>query len=287
MLNQPISIRTAYKEGWATLLSNKKVLLIIYGMNLLLAFVAMGPMSNLLGSVFGHNLLGAQLAEGFDYTIITEAIRHSDVGFSLSMNVLASFLILFIPWSVFYQGGMLALARQYPSDYRLLEFWRGGAYYFFRFLRLAVYAIVMMAVVSYLAYLIMKEGGFNPLNWESESGFIIKSRVLIILLLITYFSIATFRDIAKVSAAKNDPEFMLANNVAAFTAIGKSKILGLSFLNVVIALAAALLYAFLRKIVGGALLPALFLGQMYLIFRMMCTFVRLASFDHFFRDRIV
>ena len=275
----------AYKRGWAALKLYKMVILLVYSLNLLLAFVAVGPLSDLLSSVIGHTTLGALIENNFDFTVVTEIMRHSDVGLEISINILSSFVILYLPWSVFYQGGFLALARTYPEKVSLVEFWSGGAIYFFRFMRLATYCMLIMAAAGFLAYKLMQIGSFNPLQWESELKVISTFKILVGGIFLIFFLVATFRDAAKIFIADNNSEFILKVNIQAFKFLLSGKIILLAALNITVLALVTITYAVLRKFIGSALIPAIILGQMFLIFRMMYSFVRISSFYNYCNNK--
>ena len=272
-------IGTIYLKGWQSLRKNWKVLILTYGMNLLLAFIAIGPLSNLLAFCIGHTTIGEQLSSTFDYTLITEIMRHEGNALNISLAAVSSFFLLYIPWTVFYQGGYMAMIRQQSRKALLRDFWRGGATYFFRFLRLSLYVLgVTFVIISILYKLLVRV--INPLDLYSEGPLIKQFWISIIFFLVISFFISIFKELAKNLIAASDKPLISGTNILALRSTLKWRAIGLSLLNLLVLLMAVLLYCILRKLIGSYLIPAIIVGQLFLIFRLAYKYVRLASFYH-------
>ena len=276
------SISTLYMKGWQSMRKNWKVLLLTYGMNLLLAFVAIGPLSNLLTYSIGQTTIGKKVSSTFDYTLITEIIRHEGSGFNISLAAIGSFIVLYLPWSVFYHGGYMSLIRQDSNRALLRDFWRGGATYFFRFFRLALYVLGLSLIILAILCKLMATN-INPLKLESEGPIITQFWISIFLFLTVSFFISVFKELAKNLIAATDNPIITRTNIMAIKGTMKLKAIGLSLVNLVALLIAGLLYFLLRKLIGSNVIPAIIVGQLFLVFRLAYKYVRLASFYHYLK----
>jgi len=248
----------------------------------LLAFVALGPLTNLLSASLSRNNLGSKLASDFDYTIITEIMRHHDVAFELSLALMASFLVLYLPWAVFCQGGFMAMIRQYPNKAPMTDFWRGGAYYFFRYLRLAVYIIALSGIILQVFQKFLLNG-FSPFKLDSEGPMITKFWLLLIAFIGISILLHTIKTLSKNLIADEDHWNIGNANLKAIKLLS-ARTIALQFINILVILFFAGLYFLLRKLLGSYLIPAILLGQLFLLFRMASKYVGLASFHHYLED---
>ena len=265
-----------YRAGWTSLTQNWRVLPLIYGINLLMAFVAIGPLTKLLSLSLSRSPLGTQLANGFDYTLVTDLIRHGDFGLQLSVAVLGSFILIYALWAIFCQGGYMALIR-YSGSAPLTEFWKGGAYYFFRFLRLSLYVAGLCGVFLLILATFLRNKT-NPFELNYEGTVLRQMWILLGLFLVICFLLHTVKEMAKNYIARIDHAVITTANRQALRQSASMQALGLSLINLIVLLLCTALYFGLRKICGSALLPALLIGQVFLLFRIAYKYVRLASF---------
>ncbi len=277
-----MSSTASYLAGWRSLRQNWKVLLLTYGINLLLAFVAIGPLSNLLAMSIGRTTLGEKLSSTFDYTLITDIIRHEGSAFNISLAAMGSFIILYLPWAVFYQGGYMTIIRSDKQRVELKEFWRGGAEYFFRYLRLTVYTLgFTLIVMSILSKLLVNR--IQPFKLESEAPLMTQFWISIFIFLTITFFVGIFKELAKNLIAASDRKMISTANTLALKGTLKSRAIFLSLINLIVLIVIAALYFLLRKIIGSYLIPAIILGQLFLFYRLAYKYVRLASYYYYLK----
>ena len=116
MSRKSTSIWDHYRHGWTVLLANWRVILTVYGMNLFLAFVAMGPLSNVMKKAFGYSPLQEQFVSSFDYTFIMDFLHQYGTSVGLSMTVMGSFVVLYFFWNVFFTGGYMGIIQQRSGE---------------------------------------------------------------------------------------------------------------------------------------------------------------------------
>ena len=279
-----MSCTASYLAGWRSLLRNWKVLSLTYGINLLLAFIAVGPLSNLLTKSIGRTTLGDKISSTFDYTLITDIIRHEGSAFEISLAVVGSFIMLYLPWAVFYQGGYMSIIRNDNTKVKLKEFWRGGAEYFFRYLRLTIYTLGSTLLVLYiLSRLLINK--VQPFNLDSEGPLMTQFWGSILVFLIIAFIIGIFKELAKNLIAASDKKMISTANLLAIKGTFRSRAIFLSLINLLVLLVAAALYFLLRKLIGSHLIPAIIVGQLFLIYRLAYKYIRLASYYYYLKPK--
>ena len=90
-MNKPSAIIESLKSGWTMAVHAWPILTIVYFINLIIAVVFLGPISNLLSSVFENNSMAAQLVSGFDYTIIIDVINNHKEAVKIELPIRGKF----------------------------------------------------------------------------------------------------------------------------------------------------------------------------------------------------
>lgn len=271
------SIWSSYKLGWKSLLCNWRAILLSYLMTLFLAFIGMGPLSNILKKAVEGTVYQDKINLGFDYTLFSEILREFNTGVSISLILMLSLMVPMFLWSVFVSGGFMALIQQYPNKTPLTDFWRGGAYYFFRYLRLGIYLMACFGLVVFLCLTLLNLGEISPFSLESEGPLITKFWLILCLLGFMGFLLGVFRDLAKINIAKLDEKLLLTANKSAFQEATQLGNLSLCFLNLFTLAIFGALYFFIKKLFSSYLWPVIILGQIFLLGRIAYKYARVAS----------
>jgi len=272
------SILSIYKSALQGVFKNWRAILIVYLVNILIAFIAIGPVSNLLKKAFGNTDFELMNDSAFDFSLFGDFLRIYNQGLSISFYNILSFVCLYFFWSVFYQGGWTGIIYHKEESEGFSNFWKGGIYYFFRFFRLAIYVTISLIGVFYLAFIIFSQGELNPLHVNSEEPYIIRFWVLSILLIIIYFWFSIFRDVAKINIAKYDPKQIAISNLKALKKSIKLDSILLGLINAFAFLIVIALYYLLKKFLSGYVWPVIILSQLFLLYRITYKFVKLNSF---------
>jgi len=172
----------------------------------------------------------------------------------------------------------MPLITAYPKRVKLAEFWSGGATYFLRFLRLALYVLLVLMIVGSLCFILFSAGGLNPLATLTEAVLIKKFWIATVLFTLAYFFISIFKELAKAKIVSSSDKLLHKSNLAAAIATLRTSSLSLGLINLLILVAVCLIYFLLKKLIGSAFLPSLIAGQLFLVFRMAARFVKQASF---------
>lgn len=277
-------IFNTYRIAWQCLLLNWRILILLYAISLAFSFIALGPVSNLIESVFGDRLMLNDMIAGFDYTAIIDMINHHGTSVTISIAVIMSFLIIYFIWSVFYTGGIVEISCNRYARSSTLEFWRGGAHYFFKYLRLSIYIFLFLAILGILLGIYFTKDGLNPLHLESETHLIIRFKVLLILLVVVLFFKSIYRDIAKVVIKDLDHHpFLFKANGIALVKTFTLRFISLSVLNLMFLGLGLLLYLMLKQVLSS-LVVTIIISQLFFMYQIAYRFVRLASFNYLYSD---
>ena len=267
-----------YRQGWQTFLKHWKVALVVYVMNILLAFVAMGPLSKAVGRALEYSPLQEQFVSSFNHTLIMDFLHQYGYSIDLSINVIGSFMVLYLLWSIFYTGGYMGIIKNRENQQTGQHFWSGGARYFFKFMRLTLYTLAFIGAILFILGIIFSMGGTSPLVLDSEEALMGKLKYLVAIFIIIMFLIGVFKDVAKVKIADTESRFIDKANIAALRSVFNKHRLLLGFINVLFLILGGLLYLLLKKITGNFLIPTILISQLFLLYRIAYKFVRLASF---------
>lgn len=139
-----MNILTCYKKGTREAAARPKVILMLWAANAAFAFVAYRLFSSLFASALGRSGAAADLMTKADMNVLFEALVGSGRPLGVLRAGLLALILLYFFVSIFLQGGMLAgLVDGTLEDRSGRVFFSGGAQYYGRFLRLAVYSLVL------------------------------------------------------------------------------------------------------------------------------------------------
>ncbi len=278
------AIWSYYSAAWKCLLLNWRIILLLYLFSLGIAFLAIGPFSNLIEYVFGDSIMLSDMTSQFDYTAIVDMINYHSDGVQLSISTILSFVVVYFLWTAFYTGGLVELSMHKNTRSSTLLFWKGGAEYFFRYLRLSIYMTVISGVLLSFAFIYFSKDGLNPLHLQSEGFLILRFKITAVILVCVFFISSTFRDVAKVIIRDMcHLHIILSPNFKAITQAFSWRFIALSLLNLFFLGLGLLLYLLLKNLVDNTLL-ILILSQIFLLYRLAYRFVRLASFNYQYTD---
>lgn len=134
------------KKGFTLLLSNKRMLLSFYLVNLLFAMMLMIPFRSGLASFLGNSKAAIGLASGLDFPLIREFFQENEAMLPAMILLFAVMAILYWLANLFLSGGafsVFALRDSYNSE----SFWSGCGRFFGRFFRLALMFVPLTTIL--------------------------------------------------------------------------------------------------------------------------------------------
>jgi len=139
-----MNIFTCYKKGVAEASLRPRVVLILWAVNAAFASLAFLLFSGYFGAALGSSTAAAGLMKQPDMNIIFEMLNSPGGGLGMLRSGLLLLILLFCLFSFFVNGGILeGLFCSSRDARRGRTFFEGGAIHYWRFLKLAIYSLVL------------------------------------------------------------------------------------------------------------------------------------------------
>lgn len=127
-----------------------RITAIVYFFQWCLALILGMQVFGVLEASIGHSLEVRQLLLHYDHTVMTDFLKVHGASITPLVGQLRWLLLVWLIFAVFIDAGLLACAAA-PGEASGLTFWKGGALYFFPFLKIGLFflavALVWTAVV--------------------------------------------------------------------------------------------------------------------------------------------
>lgn len=269
----------SYKTGWLCFLKNWKVIVLIFVMNIILAYIAIGPLAMALEDAFAHNGQLEQLIGSFDYAIVSDFLRLYRLNVYTAIEHIIPLSIVYLLFYCFMYGGLAEMALNGNKRMKFPAFFSSCAKYFWKMVLLAFLVIVISCIILFILFQYFAIEGFNPFELETETGILNRFWISIILFAILSFLLTTFRDFSKISIVQEVSNRFIPAVIQGARQVFKPWNLVLSFLNVSILIIVLLCYQYLKTSTGEFSLAVIILGQVLIIFRIAYKLIRLASFS--------
>ena len=199
-----MKIPRSYINGFISAFKTKKISTTIYLITLSLALITAIPFNNLIGNKAGSSMAFVTLLKDFNFTVYQDFMnKYADAIYPF-ISVAVWIGLFYLLFTIFFEGGILTILIKNERKYSLTVFWEGSAAYFSRFLRLAIYSLIIQAIVVFAVYMPV----INILDSVSDSAE--SEKVLFYILLtgflihiIFFIFILTVTDYAKIMMAEN------------------------------------------------------------------------------------
>ena len=274
-----ISILNAYKSGLKIAWAQKKMLLFIYFINLIFAYLMTLPFSMIISGALKNTIMADKLLNAFDYTALSTIMNEFGAGFSFG-SVLFVYGIFYLLLNTFFAGGIISLFHE-EENFSLKQFLSGSIEFFKRFLRLFLISLIFI-IVAFLIYSAL--GGFFGLftkNTITEFWPFVLFFVRILILGILLALVNMIFDYAKIITVVNDFTGMWKStkNAIMFVMMSFRKTSGLYGLYFFTASLLIIIYLLIESYlhVGSGLMVFVFFifTQIYMLFKM---WIRLSFF---------
>ncbi len=134
------------KTGFRLTFQNKKLIAIFYFFNFIVGFILMLPLRQALQTFGGQSLLMRNMAGAFNMDFLIDFITHRSHVLSIMIAIGIFGFLLYQLIQLFLSGGLFSL---YLSDgrYESHTFWGNSALYWGKFFRLALWSLLLLAVM--------------------------------------------------------------------------------------------------------------------------------------------
>jgi hypothetical protein len=189
----------ALRAGWRVLWLRQRILWWVFAVNVAVAWAASAPLNARWRPVLDHSLAADQLFHGFNLPRYIELTSLPQIGFGSAVPSLTLAAAMFFAFMLFITGGIL---HDYASDHKLStgEFFHAAGAFVWRFVRLLVMMLIVLAPVAMAAAGINKWSGHLSSDSPRERlGFWVDVAGLALVLFVA-ICIRIWFDIAQVHA---------------------------------------------------------------------------------------
>jgi hypothetical protein len=162
-------------DGFRRVWRYQRALWWLFIINLVLAQLSAAPLAARWQALLDHSISAADdLYRSFNVARYVELASQPEIGFGSAMPGMGSAAVVFFFFMLLVTGGILEAYRS-EQKLRMSEFFEAGAACFWRFLRLVIMFLIVLAPVAILAFFINKWSGHLSDNAEPEKfGFYVE-----------------------------------------------------------------------------------------------------------------
>lgn len=275
-----ISVFKAYLQGIKEVWIEKKLIFLIYGIQVIFAYLLILPISTMLNKSFSTSTKAQQILQQFDLTVFAVFFRNYFRDIDI-FRLLLTYGFLYLLISIFLAGGIVWLFVT-KSKFSIGEFFNRCVEYFSRFFRLFFVSILYM--IAAIVVFVLIGNLFDLISGDSDNEVLIFSLLVvrICILLILLAIINMIFDYAKIITVAEDrhkmiyapPEaikFIMMNLVQTFGLFGLYALTGM----VLLVLYLVLEFTFIVQSAVGILVFVI-LSQIYVLLR---QWLRLSFFS--------
>lgn len=284
-----MNLRHAILYGFTATLRQKRLILLLYLLNLSIGLLLILPLLPILEGSIGRSLSGLGIESRLEVGAIADLVRAHGGALSLYHQFASALTLLYLVLGSFLAGGILDLLLSPNRHSFLPEFLGGCGRFFFRYFRLFLF---------HLAFLILVAGGNHLANlgvkllFEDTSHEILATiafGVKLLLLFMILITGATILDYSRILTAIHDRNHMVKALVSAtrFLAGNAGAVFALRFLALGAGAAILLVYWGAIRLVlpDSAWIPVLVLQQGVVLGKMILTVFLYASELNLYRGR--
>jgi hypothetical protein len=189
---------------------HQRVLWWVFAINFILGAMGTAPAYHQLRKTLGHSLAGRPLTNGFDYGMFLELVRIPESNLYGAHGQSLHAAVLFALFMLFITGGILTVYRE-DRKLRTGEFFGACGDFFWRFVRLALFALISLGILGAAFVRVDQVLGYvDYIAMSDRRGFYLILAGAILLTLLALF-VRLWFDIAQVRAVVHDEHRMWPN----------------------------------------------------------------------------
>lgn len=200
-----MKIFKAYFQGLLSAGRSKIMTTVIYVITFILALLLAIPFRATLGKIAGNTMDINSMIKGFDFTTYSDFLRSAGHALSPFISAAMWFGIFYLIFTIFFSGGVLKILNEEKQKFSAGAFFKSCAQFFFRYLRLAVYLIILQIIFAILIFLPVSEiVSAAAATVQNEAELFYLSLYGLIIYLFFFILILTIGDYAKIILFVND-----------------------------------------------------------------------------------
>ncbi|MEK6572267.1 MAG: hypothetical protein AABZ61_12910 [Bacteroidota bacterium] len=132
-----------------------RMILLLYGVNLLVAVLLALTFRSILVSSLGSSMALEKILQDFDFTVYNDfVVKHGQELYVVFSQVIW-FVFFYMIVNIFLDGGLIYTLNSQVRSFSLKSFLEGCGTYFFRFVRLFALFMIALAIVAFVTFLII------------------------------------------------------------------------------------------------------------------------------------
>ncbi len=204
-----MKIVKAYSAGLISAAKSKRMTTLIYAATLLLALVIAIPFHAVVTARAGNTMALSSLVKHFDYTSYTDFMRQSGKAIRPFLLTAVWMGFFFLIFTIFFSGGVLTILNE-ENKLNIKEFLSGCGKFFMRYLRLAIYMLIIISVVEGLLFFAIGAVLVSAYpSVQSEASLFYMFLVGAIVCLVFFILFLAISDYAKVILFREDSKKVL------------------------------------------------------------------------------
>ncbi len=203
------------REGARRVWKQQRIVWWFFVLNLVLAWIAAIPYRVRLTALTAHSLGAERLVNGFDFDAYSELIDNPDVAYAARLPESGVAVLVYFLFVLFATGGVI---EAYAADRKLTigEFFQSCGEYFWRWVRLFVVLVIVLAPLGLLSSVLLRWSGRLMLNTVNEkTGYWVGLGVFVLTALVTML-VRLWFDMTQVRTVIDDEHGMLRTAVHSF-----------------------------------------------------------------------
>ncbi|MFA5814410.1 MAG: hypothetical protein WC865_02170 [Bacteroidales bacterium] len=144
---------SSFLYGFSAAIKSLRMLLLIYLSYLVIAILLAIPFYGLIRSAAGNSQLPDSLMNGFDATAIRELLDNGGKAFGFYLKAFMPWIFAFLLFQVYLSGGIFSWVSNPRGKFTISFFHQHGRKYFWRYLKLAVYFLIIHLIIGLILYL--------------------------------------------------------------------------------------------------------------------------------------
>lgn len=199
-----MKLLNSYALGLKKTSANKRIVTTIYAVLFLLALVIVIPFGNTIAGIAGNSMAFTKLLNDFNYTVYTDFMRDAEKAIQPYISIAFWTAVLYLIFTIFFSGGILTILKAEDKDKSLKLFWQGCAVYFWRFLRLAIYMLILQIIIFAIVFIPLSAIIASMNNTSTEPAIFYTALAAIIIYLFFLIILLSVTDYAKIMLSVHD-----------------------------------------------------------------------------------
>ena len=273
MSKQDNKIGSGLLTAWHFAITNWRMLVLLYAVNSLFAYLLLTPIRLGLSRALDHRLT----PDTINFTLLSDLLSNQSLLLNGQLGLILFGLIAHLLWLVFATAGITHSVIEVTNSLR--DFWIGGYRLFWRFLRLTTYTLLIFGGILFIAVMLFNFGETNIFMIESEEIFTRRLTYLVPLISLLYTFVKLWNDTLKLNIARSEQTWFFREALKTWRKIFNWKLIAVFIINICIVLLLAVALLTIKSIINGQVAIIFAISQVLLLVRLTYKVANLKAID--------